>query len=83
MLMSFTYTKYFDHNKKCNHLNSIADKEIGQQKMVCNPIRHAASPTQHGSHIYMQVGCGHDGYLLRPSPHLSLAVDLVAEEPTA
>jgi hypothetical protein len=32
-------------------------------------------------HICMQVGCGHDGYLLRPSPHLSLVVDLVAEEP--
>jgi hypothetical protein len=39
--------------------------------------------TQHGSHIYTQVGCGHDRYLFHPSPHLSMAVDLVAEEPTA
>jgi hypothetical protein len=38
------------------------------------------SPTQHSSHIYTQVGCGHDGYLLCLSPHLSLAVDLMAEE---
>jgi hypothetical protein len=48
---------------------------------MCNPTLEADSPIQHGSHIYMQVGCGHDGYLLRPSPHLSLVVDLVAEEP--
>jgi hypothetical protein len=58
-------------------------KQQGHEKMVCNPIWQAGSPTQHGSHIYTQVGCGHDGYLLRPSPHLSLAVDLVMEEPTA
>jgi hypothetical protein len=50
--------------------------------MVCNTIQHAGSLTQDGSHIYTQVGCGHDGYLLRHSPHLSLTVDLVAEEPT-
>jgi hypothetical protein len=29
------------------------------------------------------VGCRHDGYLLHHSPYLSLAVDLVAEEPNA
>jgi hypothetical protein len=51
--------------------------------MVCNPTRHAGLPTQYGSHIYMQVGCGHDEYLLRHSPHLSLAMDLVVEEPNA
>jgi hypothetical protein len=62
--MSFTYTKYFNRNRK----------------MVCNPTLEVGSPTQHGSHICTQVGCGHDGYLLH-SPHLSLAVDLVAEEP--
>jgi hypothetical protein len=48
--------------------------------MVCNPIIEADSPTQHGSHICTQVGCGHDRYLLRPSPHLSLVVDLMVEE---
>jgi hypothetical protein len=48
---------------------------------MCNPTLEADSPIQHGSHIYTQVGCGHDGYLLRPSPHLPLVVDLVAEEP--
>jgi hypothetical protein len=48
---------------------------------VCNPTRQAGSPTQHGSHIYTQVGCGDDEHLLHPSPHLSLAVDLVVEEP--
>jgi hypothetical protein len=50
--------------------------------MVCNPTRQAGPPTQHGSLIYMQVGCGHNGYLLCPSPHLSLVVDFV-EEPNA
>jgi hypothetical protein len=35
--------------------------------------------TQHGSHIYTQVGCRHERYLLRPS-HLLLVVNLVAEE---
>jgi hypothetical protein len=49
--------------------------------MVCNPTRQAGSQTQHGSHIYTQVGCGHDRHLLRLSPHMSLMVDLVAEEP--
>jgi hypothetical protein len=49
--------------------------------MVCNPTLKADSPTQHGSHICTQVGCGYDVYLLRPSPHLSLVVDLMAEEP--
>jgi hypothetical protein len=52
-------------------------------KKWSNPTRQASSPTQHGSHIYMQVGYGYIGYLLHPSPHLSLAVDLVAEEPNA
>jgi hypothetical protein len=51
--------------------------------MVCNPTRQTGSPTQHSSHIYTQVGYGHDRYLLHPSPHLSLAVDLVAEESNA
>jgi hypothetical protein len=51
--------------------------------MVCNPTRQLGSPTQYGSHIYTQVGCGHDGQLLHPSSHLSLTVDLVAEEPNA
>jgi hypothetical protein len=69
--------------KKYNILNSITNKEIGQQKMVCNPIWQVGSPTQHGSHIYTQMSCGHDGYLLGPSPHLSLVMDLVAGEPTA
>jgi hypothetical protein len=68
--MSFTYTKYFNHNKIYNILSSITDKGI-----------EADSPTQHGSHICTQVGCRHDGYLLRHSPHLSLVVDLVAGEP--
>jgi hypothetical protein len=58
-------------------------KESGNEKTVCNPTRQAGTPTQHGSHIYTQVGCRYDGYLLRPSLHLSLAVDLVAEEPNA
>jgi hypothetical protein len=51
--------------------------------MVCNPIRQVGTPIRHGNHIYTHVGCRHDGYLLRRSPHLSLAVDLVAEEPNA
>jgi hypothetical protein len=51
--------------------------------MVCNPTRQSGSPTQHGSHIYMQVGYRHDRYLLHPSPHLSLVVDLVMGEPNA
>jgi hypothetical protein len=51
--------------------------------MVCNPTRQVGTLTRHGNHIYTQVGCGHDEYLLRSSPHLSLAVDLVAEEPNA
>jgi hypothetical protein len=51
--------------------------------MVCNSTRQAGSPTQHDSHIYTQVGYDHDGHLLRPSPHMSLVVDLVAEEPNA
>jgi hypothetical protein len=29
------------------------------------------------------VDCGHVGYLLRPSPYLSLTVNFVAEEPNA
>jgi hypothetical protein len=49
--------------------------------MVCNPTRQVGLPTQHGSHIYTQMGCGYTRYLLRPSPHLSLAVNLMAEEP--
>jgi hypothetical protein len=49
--------------------------------MVCNSTRQAGSLTQYGSHIYTQVGCGHDEYFIHPSPDLSLAVDLVAEEP--
>jgi hypothetical protein len=81
MSMSFTYTQYFDHNKKYNLLNSIIDKGIKQRKMVCNPIRQVGAPTQHGSYIYMQVGCEYDGYLLHPSLHLSLAMDLVTEDP--
>jgi hypothetical protein len=81
MSISFTYTKYFNHNKIYNILSSITDKGIRQRKTVCNPTLETDSPTQHGSHICTQVGCGHDGYLLRPSPHLSLVVDLVAEEP--
>jgi hypothetical protein len=48
--------------------------------MVCDPTRQTGSPTQYGSHIYMQVIYGHDRYLLRPSPHLSLTMDLLAEE---
>jgi hypothetical protein len=48
--------------------------------MVYNPTQQADSLTQHDSHIYTQVGCGHDGYLLHPSSHLSLAMDLMAEE---
>jgi hypothetical protein len=32
-------------------------KECDNEKMVCNPTRQTGSPTQHGSHIYMQVGC--------------------------
>jgi hypothetical protein len=51
--------------------------------MMCNSTRQAGSPTQHDSHIYIQVGCEHVGYLVRTSSHLSLAVDLVAEEPNA
>jgi hypothetical protein len=48
---------------------------------MCNPTLEPDSPTQNGSHICTQVGCEHDRYLLRLSPHLSLVVDLVAEEP--
>jgi hypothetical protein len=48
---------------------------------MCNPTLEVDLPTQHGSHICTQVGCGHDGYLFRPSSHLSLVVDLVAVEP--
>jgi hypothetical protein len=81
MSMSFTYTQYFDHNKIYNILSSVIDKGIGQRKMVCNPTRQAGSPTQHGSHIYTQVGCGHNEYLFHPSPHLLLVVDLVTGEP--
>jgi hypothetical protein len=80
--MTFIYTKNFDHNK-INLLSSITDKGIRQWKTMCNPIQQAGSPTQQGSHIYMQVGCGHDGYLLHPSSHMSLAVDFVVEEPTS
>jgi hypothetical protein len=83
MSMSYSYTQYFNHNKIYNLLASIIVKEIEQRKTVCNPTRHAGSPSQHGSHSYMQVGCGHDGHLLRPSLHLSLVVDLVVEEPNA
>jgi hypothetical protein len=80
--MSFTYTKYFNHNKIYNILSSITDKGIRQQKkMVCNPTLEADLSTQHGSHICTQVGYRNDGYLLHPSPHLSLVVDLMAEEP--
>jgi hypothetical protein len=55
-------------------------KESDNEKTVCNPTLEADSPTQHGSHICTQVGYGHDGYLLCPSPHLSLVVDFVMEE---
>jgi hypothetical protein len=48
---------------------------------MCNITLEVDLPTQHGSHICTQVGCGHDGYLLRPSSHLSLVVNLVAVEP--
>jgi hypothetical protein len=58
-------------------------KESDNEKIVCNPTRQVGSPTQDGSHIYTQVDCEHDGYLLRPSPRLSLVVDLVTEEPNA
>jgi hypothetical protein len=58
-------------------------KESDNEKTVCNPTRQAGSPTKHSCHIYMQTSCGHGRYLLRPSPHLSLVVDLVAEEPNA
>jgi hypothetical protein len=50
--------------------------------MVCNPTQQVGSPTQHGSHIYTQMGCGHNEYLFHPSPHLLLAVDLVTRNPT-
>jgi hypothetical protein len=50
-------------------------KGSDNEKIVCNPIRQAGTPTQHGNHIYTQMGCRYDRYLLRPSPHLSLAVD--------
>jgi hypothetical protein len=68
--MSYTCTQCFDHNKIYNILSSIIVKGIGHGKMVCNPTQQAGLPTQHDSHIYTQVGCGHVGYLLYPSPHL-------------
>jgi hypothetical protein len=58
-------------------------KESDNKKTVCNLTRQVGTPTQHGNHIYKQVGCGHDGYLLHPSPHLLLTVDLMSEEPNA
>jgi hypothetical protein len=51
--------------------------------MVCNPTQEVGSPTPNGNHIYTEVGYGCDGLLLRPFPHLSLDVDLVAGEPNA
>jgi hypothetical protein len=81
MSMSFRYTKYFNHNKIYNILSSITNKESDNRKTVCNPTLNVNSPTQHGSHICTQVGWVHDGYLLCPSTHLSLVIDLMAEEP--
>jgi hypothetical protein len=49
--------------------------------MMCNPTLQAGLPTLKGNHIYTQVGCRCDVLLLHLSPHLSLAMDLVAEEP--
>jgi hypothetical protein len=51
--------------------------------MVCNPTREAGSSTLNGNHIYTKVGCRRDGLLLRLFSHLSLVVDLVAEESNA
>jgi hypothetical protein len=59
----------------------LSIKESDNGKTVCNPTLEVDSSTQHGSRICTHVGYEHDGYLLRPSPHLSLMVDLVAEEP--
>jgi hypothetical protein len=59
---------------------SIIDTGIRQQKKVCNPTPEAGSPTPNGNHICTEVGCGRDGLLLRPFPHLSLEGDLVGEE---
>jgi hypothetical protein len=50
---------------------------------VCNPTWEVGSPTPNSKHIYMQMGDERDGLLFRPFPHLSLVVDLVAEEPNA
>jgi hypothetical protein len=36
-------------------------KELDNTKTVCNPTWQAGSPTQNGNHIYMQLGCKHDG----------------------
>jgi hypothetical protein len=58
-------------------------KESDNRKRVCNPTWKVGSPTLNGNHIYTEVGCGRDGLLLCPFPHISLEGDLVAEEPNA
>jgi hypothetical protein len=58
-------------------------QESDNGKRVCNPTPEAGSPTPNGNHICTEVGCGRDGLLLRPFPHLSLEGGSVAEEPNA
>jgi hypothetical protein len=80
--MSFIYTQYFDHNKIYNLLSSMIAKRIGNGKTVCDPTLTRGFINMVAI-FYMQVGYEHDVYLLHLSPHLSLTVYLMVEEPNA